>query len=114
MGILAGAYIGFGILLATVVTFDMAPRFGIGFTNFMAGTAFTVGLMLVVIPGAELFTGNNLMVVSAFTKEITFNAMLGRWRSSTRPILWVRSSWRYSFTLPAFGRSEMELWGKPR
>jgi formate transporter len=69
LGLLDGAYIGFGGLLATVVTFDMAPRFGIGFTNFMAGTAFSVGLMLVVIAGAELFTGNNLMVVSAFPKR---------------------------------------------
>jgi formate transporter len=79
LGILAGAYIGFGGLLSTVVTLDMAPRFGIGFTSFMAGTSFSVGLMLVVIAGAELFTGNNLMVVSAFTKEITFSAMLRRW-----------------------------------
>jgi len=79
LGILAGAYIGFGGLLSTVVTLDMAPRFGIGFTAFMAGTAFSVGLMLVVIAGAELFTGNNLMVVSAFTKEITFGAMWRRW-----------------------------------
>jgi formate/nitrite transporter len=79
LGILAGAYIGFGALLATVVTFDMPSKFGIGFTSFMAGTAFSVGLMLVVIAGAELFTGNNLMVVSAFTKEITFSSMLRRW-----------------------------------
>ena len=79
LGILAGAYIGVGALLATVVTFDMPSRFGVGFTSFMAGTAFSVGLMLVVIAGAELFTGNNLMIVSALTGEITFSAMLRRW-----------------------------------
>lgn len=79
LGILAGAYIGFGGLLSTVVTFDMASQFGIGFTKFMAGAVFSVGLMLVVIAGAELFTGNNLMVSSAMAKEITFGTMIKRW-----------------------------------
>jgi formate/nitrite transporter len=79
LGILAGAYIGFGGLLSTVVTFDMASKFGIGFTKFMGGAAFSVGLMLVVIAGAELFTGNNLMVSSAMAKEITFGTMMRRW-----------------------------------
>ncbi|MCK4436792.1 formate/nitrite transporter family protein [bacterium] len=79
LGILAGAYIGFGGLLSTTVTFDMASRFGIGFTKFIAGTVFSVGLMLVVIAGAELFTGNNLMISSAMAKEITFGIMAKRW-----------------------------------
>lgn len=79
LGILAGAYIGFGGLLSTTVTFDMGQMFGIGFTKFIAGAVFSVGLMLVVIAGAELFTGNNLMVTSTLAKEITFGTMLKRW-----------------------------------
>jgi formate/nitrite transporter len=79
LGILAGAYIAFGGLLMTVVTFDMGSNFGIGFTKFMGGAVFTVGLMLVVIAGAELFTGNNLMVTSTLTRDITFGTMLRRW-----------------------------------
>ena len=79
LGILAGAYIGFGGLLATTVTFDMAKGFGIGFTKLVSGAAFSVGLMLVVIAGAELFTGNNLMVSSALAGEITFGTMIKRW-----------------------------------
>lgn len=79
LGVLAGAYIGFGGLLSTSVTFDMAAKAGIGLTKVMAGSAFSLGLMLVVIAGAELFTGNNLMVSSVLTKEITFNDMLKRW-----------------------------------
>jgi hypothetical protein len=59
LGILAGAYIGFGGLLSTTVTFDLPQIMGIGFTKLIAGSAFSVGLMLVVIAGAELFTGNN-------------------------------------------------------
>jgi formate/nitrite transporter len=79
LGILAGAYIGFGGLLSSTVTFDMAAQVGIGLTKFLAGSAFSLGLMLVVIAGAELFTGNNLMVSSVMTKNITFGTMAERW-----------------------------------
>ncbi len=79
LGVLAGSYIGFGGLLSTSITFDMAAVMGVGFTKFMAGSAFSLGLMLVVIAGAELFTGNNLMISSVLTREITFGSMLKRW-----------------------------------
>jgi formate/nitrite transporter len=79
LGILAGSYIGFGGLLSTTVTFDTAARWGVGITKILAGAAFSVGLMLVVIAGAELFTGNNLMISSVLSREITFNTMLKRW-----------------------------------
>jgi formate/nitrite transporter len=79
LGILAGAYIGFGGLLSTTVTFDLAAQAGVGLTKFLAGSAFSLGLMLVVIAGAELFTGNNLMVSSVMTKDISFNTMSKRW-----------------------------------
>ena len=79
LGILAGAYIGFGGLLSTTVTFDLAAKVGIGFKKFLAGSAFSLGLMLVVIAGAELFTGNNLMVSSVLTKDITLSTMAKRW-----------------------------------
>lgn len=79
LGILAGSYIGFGGLLSTTVTFDLAAKAGIGLTKFLAGSAFSLGLILVVIAGAELFTGNNLMVSSVLSKEITFSTMTKRW-----------------------------------
>jgi formate/nitrite transporter len=79
LGILAGAYIGFGGLLSTAVSFDVAKTLGIGFQKFLAGSAFSVGLMLVVIAGAELFTGNNLMLSSAMAGKITFSTMWVRW-----------------------------------
>lgn len=79
LGILAGAYIGFGGLLATSVTFDLGPIMGAGFKKFLAGSAFSVGLILVVIAGAELFTGNNLMISSVMTKDIGFGTMMKRW-----------------------------------
>jgi formate/nitrite transporter len=79
LGILAGAYIGFGGLLATSVTFDLASKAGIGIQKLVAGSAFSLGLMLVVIAGAELFTGNNLMISSVLSREIGVQVMLQRW-----------------------------------
>ncbi|MGZ3605078.1 MAG: formate/nitrite transporter family protein, partial [Thermodesulfobacteriota bacterium] len=79
LGILAGAYIGFGGLLSTTVTFDTAAKWGLGISKILAGAAFSVGLMLVVIAGAELFTGNNLMVSSVMSREITLATMGKRW-----------------------------------
>ena len=84
LGILAGSYIGFGGLLSTTVTFDLPQIMGIGFTKFLAGSAFSVGLMLVVIAGAELFTGNNLMLSSVMAGKITFGTMSARWA-----VVWV-------------------------
>lgn len=79
LGILAGAYIGFGGLLSTSVSFDLAPFAGIGIKKIVAGSAFSLGLMLVVIAGAELFTGNNLMISSVMTGDISFGTMMKRW-----------------------------------
>jgi formate/nitrite transporter len=79
LGVLAGAYIAFGAMLATTVTFDLAAKMGLGFTKFMAGAVFSLGLMLVVIAGGELFTGNNLMISSAISGQISFGRMLVRW-----------------------------------
>ena len=79
LGILGGAYIGFGGFLSTTVTFDTAAKLGTGLTKLISGAAFSVGLMLVVIAGAELFTGNNLMVSSVMLKEISFGMMMKRW-----------------------------------
>jgi formate/nitrite transporter len=69
LGILAGAFIGFGSELATIITYDMPKYLGIGFTKFMFGSVFSVGLMLVIIAGAELFTGNNLILIKVLSHE---------------------------------------------
>lgn len=79
LGMLAGVYIGFGAGLSTVVTCDLAKYTGLGFARFMAGSVFSVGLMLVVIVGAELFTGNNLMMISALSGKISWGKLLEKW-----------------------------------
>lgn len=79
LAILAGVYIGFGGYLATTVTQDLSKYLGVGFSQFMGGAVFSVGLMLVVIGGAELFTGNNLIVVACLNKKVRLNGLLRNW-----------------------------------
>ncbi len=79
LGVLAGAYIGFGAALATVVTSDAAQYVGFGMSRVVGGLVFCVGLVLVVIAGAELFTGNNLMITGALGGQVGFGHMLLRW-----------------------------------
>lgn len=77
MGLLAGVFIGFGAMLATrlgaLITFDK------GISTMVSGAVFSIGLMLVVIAGAELFTGNNLMFMSVLSGDAKFNDMIMKW-----------------------------------
>jgi formate transporter len=77
LGILAGVFIGFAAHLATTVATGDWAVFGL--KKFFIGAVFSVGLMLVMIPGSELFTGNNMMTVALFNKDITLYQMLRNW-----------------------------------
>ncbi|HPQ42308.1 MAG TPA: formate/nitrite transporter family protein [bacterium] len=77
LGILAGVFIGFAAHLATTIATGQCEYFG--FKKFLTGAVFSVGLMLVIIPGSELWTGNNLMSVALMQKRISFGAMLRNW-----------------------------------
>ena len=79
LGILAGVYIGFGAALATLVATDAANHFGVGVARVLVGMVFSVGLILVVIAGAELFTGNNLMIASVLAREYGPKRLVARW-----------------------------------
>ena len=77
LAILAGVYIGFGAHLATTV--GSGDWDNLGLKQLLMGAAFTVGLMLVVIPGAELFTGNNLMTVALCSGRIGMGGLVRNW-----------------------------------
>ncbi|PKL47510.1 MAG: FdhC protein [Nitrospira bacterium HGW-Nitrospira-1] len=79
LGILAGCYIAFGGELATMIITGTAEKLGLNLTRFMAGAVFSVGLMLVVIGGAELFTGNSLMILGLFTGRLSLKGLLRNW-----------------------------------
>lgn len=77
LSVLAGAYIALGALLYTLVVADSS--FGAGPTRLLGGLVFSLGLVLVVIAGAELFTGNALMVVSWLDRKISGKLLLRNW-----------------------------------
>lgn len=79
LGFFAGVYIGFGAQLATMVTHDLAGVIGVGVAELISGAVFSVGLMLVVIAGAELFTGNNLILLSVLDHQVRIQKLLRNW-----------------------------------
>lgn len=76
-GILAGIYISFGTNVATAVL--SGGTLDAGLAKFLAGSVFSVGLMLVLIPGSELFTGNILMTVGFIYRKYPFTKVLRNW-----------------------------------
>ncbi len=79
LGMLAGAYIAFGGLISSAVTFDMVPIAGIGLKKLISGATFSVGLMLVIVAGAELFTGNNLIIMSVISGKTSWKSLTKNW-----------------------------------
>jgi formate/nitrite transporter len=77
LGVLAGAFISLGAVFSTVVTAagGMAP----GLTRLLAGLTFSLGLVLVVVAGAELFTGNALLVIATASRRVRIRALLHNW-----------------------------------
>ncbi len=77
LGIMAGFFIGLGAMLCTLVTTDI--QIGFGLTKLVGGIVFSLGLILVVIAGAELFTGNALMVGSRASGKIKLSQLFKNW-----------------------------------
>jgi len=77
LGILAGAFIAFGSMFFTVTV--TGSELGYGPTRLLGGMAFSLGLALVIIGGAELFTGNSLIVMAWASRRITTRALLRNW-----------------------------------
>ncbi len=79
LGFLAGAYIAFAGFLYTVVTQDAARYVGVGISKFLGGAVFSVGLMMVILGGAELFTGNCLMPLGTLAGCQPFSGIARNW-----------------------------------
>ena len=80
LSVLAGAFIAFGAMFYTVVLTGAGPGFGPG--RLLAGIAFSLGLVLVLVGGAELFTGNSLMVMGWADRKVTTRDLLRNWIAS--------------------------------
>ena len=77
LGVLAGAFIAFGAMFSTLAL--TGSPLGFGPSRVLAGLAFSLGLVLVVVGGAELFTGNNLVVMAWAARKITTGQLLRNW-----------------------------------
>ncbi len=77
LGILAGVFIGLGAMFFTVVTTNSG--LGFGMNRLVGGLVFCIGLILVVVAGAELFTGNNLIIIGWISGRTTLARLLRNW-----------------------------------
>jgi formate/nitrite transporter FocA (FNT family) len=77
LAVLAGAFIALGALFFTVVVTRSALGFGV--SRLVGGVAFSLGLILVIVGGAELFTGNNLVAMAWASRRITSTELLRNW-----------------------------------
>ena len=78
LSILAGAFIALGAIFSTTATTG-AGELPYGVVRILAGLTFSLGLILVVIAGAELFTGNNLIVMAWASHKVTTMQLLRNW-----------------------------------
>lgn len=79
LSVLAGAFIGAGAMFATVVTADAAGKLTFGVTRLVGGVVFSLGLIMVIVAGAELFTGNNLIVMAWANRKVSTARLLRNW-----------------------------------
>lgn len=79
LAVLAGAFISLGALFYTVTVSGAGPDAPFGLTRLAGGVAFSLGLILVVVGGAELFTGNNLIAMAWAAGRLRTGDVLRNW-----------------------------------
>jgi len=79
LAVLAGAFIAMGAIFATTVTAGASGAMPYGIVKLVGGLAFCLGLILVIVAGAELFTGNNLIVMAWASGKVSMMQLLRNW-----------------------------------
>lgn len=79
LAILAGAFIAFGAVFSTTVATRVNGTLPYGLMRLLSGFVFSIGLILVVVGGAELFTGNNLIVMAWANRRVKTAQILRNW-----------------------------------
>jgi formate/nitrite transporter len=79
LAILAGIFISLGAVFATVVATGTSTTWPFGISRLLTGFVFCLGLILVVVGGAELFTGNNLIIIAWASRKVTTSQILRNW-----------------------------------
>lgn len=78
LGLLGGAFIAFGALFMTVVMTG-SSELPWGVSRLLGGLVFSLGLILVIVGGAELFTGDSLMILACASRRISIGLLLRAW-----------------------------------
>jgi formate transporter len=78
LSILAGAFISLGAIFSTTLNAGTADM-PYGISRLLAGFGFTLGLVLVIVGGAELFTGNNLIIMAFSSRKVSFSRLIQNW-----------------------------------
>ena len=115
LAVLAGAFIALGAIFATTVTTGSTLSFGL--TKLLAGLVFCLGLILVIGAGAELFTGNNLIVMAWANGKVTTGNLLRNWvivylgnfAGSVATAVIMLFSQQYTFANGALGQNVLNI-----
>ena len=117
LSVLAGAFIAMGAVFSTTVTAGAGDYLPFGLTKLLGGLTFSLGLILVIIAGAELFTGNNLIVMAWASRRVTTWEVLRNWMivyagnfvGAFATALLILASKQYEFGQGAVGRNMMSI-----
>jgi len=118
LAILAGAFIGAGAIFCTTVLTGLASAgVGYGIQRLLGGLVFCLGLIAVVVAGAELFTGNNLIIMAFASGKVTLAQLLRNWGivyagnfvGSILTALVMFLSKQYTFSGGAIGTTAMSI-----
>ncbi|MCQ3929073.1 MAG: formate transporter FocA [Chloroflexi bacterium] len=79
LALLAGGFVAVGAVFATTTVSGAAGILPYGVTRLLAGLVFSLGLILIVVAGGELFTGNNLIVMAWASRKVSTKALIRNW-----------------------------------
>jgi formate/nitrite transporter len=116
LSVLAGAFIAMGAVFSTTATAGSA-ELAFGVVRLLAGLTFSLGLVLVVVAGAELFTGNNLIVMAWAGRRVTTALLLRNWllvyvgnfAGALATVALIYLSGQYEFGGDAVGRQALAI-----
>jgi formate transporter len=117
LAVLAGAFIALGAIFSTTVSAGAAGQLPFGVARLLAGLVFSLGLILVIVGGAELFTGNNLIIMAWASRRVSTGMLLRNWAlvylgnliGAVGTAALVFASGQYQFGRGAVGSAALEI-----
>lgn len=117
LSVLAGAFVALGAVFATTIATGASGILPFGVTKMLVGFVFCLGLILVIVGGAELFTGNNLIVMAWASRKVSSRSLLQNWIivyignfiGAIGTAILVLLSKQYTFANGAVGQTALEI-----